>query len=108
MKSLIDDILTLEDQANGLLDGARATAKEIEKAAAAKQAAIQQEIMADVERRVGEFRSEAERKHQEDLAQAKAEHQAALAALEQVAATVITEQAEAVVAQFRESLAHGN
>ena len=83
-------------------------AKEIEKASASKQAAIREEIMADVERRVAAFRDEAERKHQEDVARAKAEHEAALAALNQIADSVIAKQADAVVAQFRESLAHGD
>jgi len=108
MKSLIDDILTLEDEANQLLESARATAKEIDKASASKQAAIREEIMADVERRVATFREEAERKHQEDIVRAKAEHEAALAALDQIVGGVISEQADAVVAQFRESLAHGD
>ncbi len=108
MKSLIDDILTLENEANGLLEEARAKAKEIEKASTAKQAAIREEIMADVERRVAVFREEAERKHQEDIARAKAEHEAALAALDQIVDGVIADQADALVAQFRESLVHGD
>jgi len=55
-----------------------------------------------VQRRLAQFRAEAEKKHQEALAQARAEHEQALKKLEQVPASVLDEQVRRVVARFRE------
>ncbi|MBP8131881.1 MAG: hypothetical protein KA184_20070 [Candidatus Hydrogenedentes bacterium] len=102
MKSLIDDILTLESEANAALEEARARAKEIEKTADQRIGQAQDEVQAVVERRLAQFRAEAEKKHQEALAQARAEHEQALKKLEQVPASVLDEQVRRVVARFRE------
>lgn len=102
MKSLIDDILTLESEANAALEEARARAKDIEKNADARIRQLHEEVHAAVERRLEQFRAESEKKHQQALAQARADHERSLKKLEQVPASVIDEQVRRVVARFRE------
>lgn len=102
MKSLIDDILTIETQANEILESHRTQAKELEKQAAAKIQAAQQEVAAQVERRVTAFRAQAVQKHAEQLAKAETVFKQALQSIEGVSERVIDEHAKRIVARFRE------
>jgi F0F1-type ATP synthase membrane subunit b/b' len=102
MESLVQNILSLENQANDLLEKARADAREHEKSAADKIAEIQQEISAQVESRVADFRAKAEQQHQEDVAQAQAESQRALAAVDHIGQEVIARHVDSVVARYLE------
>jgi len=102
MKSLIDNILTLEIQANEILESRRKQAKELDKEAEAKVQADRQAIAAQVEQRVAAFRAQAEQKHKDDLAAAEAAFKQALAKIEGVSAQVIQKHAERIVARFRE------
>ena len=102
MESLVQNIMSLENQANDLLEKARADAGDREKSAADKIAEIQQEIAAQVESRVAEFRASAEQQHQEDVAQAQVESQRALAAVDQIGQEVIARHVDSVVARYLE------
>ena len=102
MKSLIDDILSLEGQANTVLEDARAKVKDIEKGADAQIASIQEQVRTATDQRIAQYRAEVEKKHQEDLAQARVEQERALKAIEQVPEASVAAQVRRVVARFRE------
>lgn len=102
MNSLIDNILSLEGEANSVLDRARAQAKEIEKDAEVQVAAIQEEVRTAAEQRIAQYRAEAEKKHQADLVQARAGHERALKSIEQISESAVAAQVQRVVARFRE------
>lgn len=102
MKSLIDDILSLEGEANSVLERARVQAKDLEKGAEAQMAAIQEEVRAAAEQRIAQYRAEAEKKHQADLAQARSSNERALKSIEQISESAVAGQVRRVVARFRE------
>lgn len=101
MKSLIEDILSLESQANQLVEDARAKAKGLDKEADAEIRRIQEQVAASVEQRTAAFRADAERKTQDELARAQAEHAQALAGLDRISDAAVQQHAQRVVARFR-------
>jgi hypothetical protein len=103
MESLIQNILSIENQANEILEKARGESREREKSALDQIAAIQQEIAGQVEARVGVFREAAEKQHKDDVAQAQAESQRALSAIDHIGQDVINRHVDRVVARYLES-----
>jgi hypothetical protein len=98
--SLIENVLSLEAQANQVVESAAAEAKRLETAAEEQVAAVRAEAAAAVERRVAEFRTGAEAKVGEELKKADEDYRAAQARLDQIPAEKITEQVKAVAARL--------
>ena len=102
MKSLVESILSLEEEANGVLESIHAEAEAIEEDTAAKIQAIQDEAAANVAQRVAAFREQATKKHEQDIADAARESQQALHAVAQVSGDLIQTQAQHIVQAFCE------
>ena len=73
MASLIENILSIENQANEIVAKAHAESKALEKGALAEIQRVRQEIDAQTEQRIEAFRKDAEQKHQATLAAEKEE-----------------------------------
>lgn len=98
--SLIDKVLSLEAQANQVVEAAKAEAKRLETAAEEQGAAVRAEAAAAVERRAVEFRTGAEAKVGEELKKADGDYRAARARLDQIPAEKIAAQVKAVAARL--------
>jgi len=101
MASLIEDVLSIESQANQILAKAQSDAKALEKSALAdiKRAAV--EIEERVAQRVETYRREAEQKHQAALAAEKQESARRLSSLDRLDARLVEKLSGLVVAEFR-------
>ncbi len=102
MNALIDTILSVENEANQLLEKARAEAKALEKKAAADIAALQQEMADKVVQKVAAFRETAERRHAEAAANEEQAGKQAVAALDTIPEAAISKQVNMIVARFCE------
>jgi len=102
MASLIENILSLEKQADEIVANTRTEAKAEEKKAADEIEAIRQQVEADVDARIAAFRQEAEAQHQQDVLDAERAATGALAALDNIDDGVIKTQVDRIVNRFRE------
>jgi len=102
MNLLIDSILSVENEANALIEQARTEAKALEKRADNEIAALQQEIAAKVEQQVAAFRETAVRRHEEEVAKEGAAARKALETVDRIPADLISRQVDKIVARFRE------
>lgn len=102
MKTLVDHVLSIENEAAGILEVARAEAKRIEQDAGVGAAALRAAAATDAAQRVAAFREAAREKLERDIAAAEAEGKRALAALEHIRGETIERQVQRVIARFRE------
>ena len=102
MSSLVENILAIEKEASDVVARAHEEAAAITKRASEEIAAYGATLAEATERRIAEFRRQAEARHQQDLVQATAEFNAALEAIERVPAEVVQKQVTYVVNTFRE------
>jgi len=102
MESLIDRLLSVENEAGAIIEKARVEAKEVEKQAKSDIAAVQKEVAATVEEKFAGFREQALSKHEKDVADQEAEARKTLEAISHVPADLISKQAEKIAARFRE------
>ena len=105
MKTLIDKVLSLENEAERILDDARREAKKIDADADAQIAQLRADGEAVLQRRIQEYRNAAEQKHQDEVAKARAALAQELERVKQVPDSVV-EQAAKIVARF--CFSHGN
>ncbi len=98
--SLIENVLSLETQANQVVEAAKAEAKRLEAAAEEQVAAARAEVAASVERRTAAFRADAEAKVAQELQKADEEYRAARVRLDQIPAEKIAGQVKAVTARL--------
>ncbi len=101
MASLIESVLSLEQQAGGVVAEAHAGAKKLEAETAERIEAIRREVSAAVEARTAEYRGQAEAKLEADLAAAAAEHAAAMAKLGGLSQALLDKQSALVVDRLR-------
>lgn len=102
MSNLIQNILSLEDQAEEVLASAHVEAEATAQEAKAQIRAIQEEVAAGVEKRVAAFREEAERRHGQELEEEKKTFREDLASIADVPSAVIEQQVQHVMRYFRE------
>ncbi|HOC68511.1 MAG TPA: hypothetical protein PLL36_07360 [Candidatus Hydrogenedentes bacterium] len=102
MDSLIDRLLSVEDEAGAIIEKARAEVKDLEKQTAASIAAVHDEIVCGVDRKFAAFREEALVRHEEEAARQKEAARKTLEAAGHIPAELISRQAEKIVARFRE------
>lgn len=102
MSSLIENVLTLEREANDLVAVAQRQAQQFDKDTASQMEGVRNELAAATDQRVEAFRHEAETRHERGLEQAEREHQEAAAALDAIGAPQVQRCAEQVVAKFHE------
>jgi F0F1-type ATP synthase membrane subunit b/b' len=102
MNLLIDSILSVENEANALIEQARAEAKALEKRADNEIAALQQEIAAKVEQQVAAFRETAGKRHEAEVAKEGIEARKALESVDRISGDLISRQVDKIVSRFRE------
>ncbi len=102
MPTLSDRVLSLEHQADAILDGAKAKSQGLAKEAEAQENAIRAELSASTATRLEAFRAEAQRRHEAELRAADDEAAQALAALDRIDPTLVDQLAAEVVARLRE------
>ncbi len=102
MASLIENVVSLEQEADAVVAAAHAEAKEIEKRSVEELAARRAALESDAAARVEAFRQAAEARYAEELAEAEREFEAASSALRRLDAKAVERQADRVVARFGE------
>lgn len=102
MNSLIENILAMENEANQVLERARAEATALEKKTSAEIAAIQQEATTKVGEQIAAFRETAERRHAEAVADTQSIAQQALQALDAIPGETLSRQVMQILNAFRE------
>lgn len=102
MNSLIDKLVSVESDANALIEQAKNEAKTIEKRVKDDIEAIQRELDAGLEQKIAAFRVEAQKRY-EGEAQLQAEKaRQMLAELDKIPASSVAAQVEKLVTRFRE------
>jgi len=102
MNSLIDNVLSLENDASTIIEKARVEAKELEKRVSNDITKIQQESQAMLEKKLVSFREEAGRRHEQEVAQQAIKAQQMLEKVDSIPAALIEKQIEKIVNRFRE------
>ncbi|MBI4556826.1 MAG: hypothetical protein HY706_04520 [Candidatus Hydrogenedentes bacterium] len=103
MPSLVENVLSIEEQADQLVAEAQRAAKDLERQAEVEVDALRRELASGTDQRVAAYRQEAEARHRQALATAEAEFQAALCALEGIPQEVIRRQVDRIVSRLRDS-----
>ncbi|MCX5768932.1 MAG: hypothetical protein NTZ09_01465 [Candidatus Hydrogenedentes bacterium] len=101
MVSLIEDVLSIESQANQILAKAQSDAKAVEKSALTEIERAARDIDERVAQRVETYRRDAELKHQAAIAAEKEGSAARLASLDRLDAGLADKLSGLVVAEFR-------
>lgn len=107
MASLIESIVSLEAQANQVVEQARLEAKRLEAEAEAQIAENRKTVAGAVERRVEECRAQTEARVAEELAAAEREHEAARAKLQSLAADKVKAQVRVILGRLQAGLGGG-
>jgi len=101
MASLIEDVLSIENQANEIVSKAQEEARSIEKSAEAEIDRIRAEIDDEVDGRIAAYRRDAEQKQSEALEKEKAEAATRLSELDRLDQALMEKLSGMVVKEFR-------
>lgn len=101
MASLIEDVLSIESQANDIVAKAQSDAKALEKSVQTDIDRVAAEIEARTAQRVETYRRDAEQKHQAALAAEKQESAHRLAALERLDPGLVEKLSALILTEFR-------
>ena len=102
MATLVDDIVALEREADGIIAQAQAEARQLEEAAHSEITAFRQVIARQVDERVAAFRDETEKRHRKAVAQAESEVSLALKAIDETPEEVLKKQVDRIIVRFCE------
>ena len=100
--ALVENILSLENEADSIVAQARVEAKEIEQSAIVEVEAYRRQLAEETEQKISAFQRETEEKHQLFVAEARKELDRTLDAMDQIAGGVLREQINRIVARFSE------
>ena len=102
MANLVEDVVSLEKEADLIVAQARAEEKELEKLAIAEAEAYRRKQAEETEQKVVAFRKEMEAKHKSAAAETEKDLVRALNAIDQIADGRLKEEIEKIVTKFRE------
>ena len=102
MQTLVENVMSLEREADSILAQARVDAKEVEKKAQAEAEAHRLKLVEATEQKVSAFQKETREKHQRDIAEAEKDLARALEAVDQISDGVLKEQVDRIVTRFSE------
>jgi len=102
MVTLVEKIVSLENEADSIVAAARAEASDLEKSAAADIEAYRRKLSADTDEKVSLFQKQMEEKHKASVVEAEAELVRALGAVDQIADDVLRKQIDRIVNKFSE------
>jgi vacuolar-type H+-ATPase subunit H len=100
--ALVENILSLENEADSIVAQARAAAKEIERSADAEVEAYRRQLAEETEQKSSAFRKETEGKHHLFIAEARKELDQTLDAMDEIADGVLREKINQIVTRFSE------
>jgi hypothetical protein len=103
MSSLVEKIVSLENEADSIVAAAHAEAQELEKSAAADIEAYRRKLSEDTEAKVSLFQKQMEEKHKASVVEAEEELVRALGAVGQIADDILKEQIDRIINKFSES-----
>jgi F0F1-type ATP synthase membrane subunit b/b' len=102
MAALVEDVVSLEKEADVIVAQARTEAKELEKLAIAEAEAYRRKKAEETEQRVVAFQEEMEEKYRGSVAETEKDLTQALNAIDQIADSALKEQINRIVAKFGE------
>ena len=102
MATLVENIVSLENEADLIVAQARVEAKEMEKSSIAQAEAYRSKLAEKTEQKVAAFRKETEEKSQRTIAEAQDELAQALSAMDHIAGSVVREQINRIISRFSE------
>lgn len=102
MNSLIERVLSVEDEAADIIEKARTEAKELEKQVKACIVQIHNDSRIKMEERMATFRTEALRRHEEALANQEIRARKAVEAVKSIPDDLLKKHVEKIVNRFRE------
>jgi hypothetical protein len=100
--ALVENIVSLENEADSIVAQARAEAKEIEQSAVAEIEAYRRQLAEETEQKIFAFQGETEGKHKHSIAEAEKELAQVLAAVDQILGSVLREQIDRIITRFSE------
>lgn len=101
MASLIENVLSLEQEADAIIAAAHAEARQIEERAEMELRARRETLEAEAAARLAAFREEAVARHREELAKAEQEAESAAASVRNLDKQALERQADKVVGRFK-------
>ena len=102
MAALVEDVVSLEKEADAIVAQTRAEAKELEKLTIAEAEAYRRRLAEETDQKVLAFQKEMEEKHKGSVAETERDLGRALNAIDQIAGDVLKEQIYRIVAKFGE------
>jgi len=102
MAALVEDVVSLEREADVIVAKAYAEAKELEQLAIAEAEAYRRKLAEETDQKVLAFQKEMEEKHKGSVAETEKDLVRALNAIEQIADGRLKEEIEKIVTKFRE------
>ncbi len=102
MAALVEDVVSLEKEADAIVVQAHAEAKELEKLTVADAEAYRRKLAEETDQKISAFRKEIEEKHQDAVAETEKELTRTLNAIDQIDSEVLEEQIGKIVTKFSE------
>ncbi len=102
MAALVEEVVSLEKEANAIVAQARAEAQELEKLAVAEAEAYRRSQAEETDQKIFAFQKEMEEKYQGALTEAEKDLTRTLSTIDQIKSEVLKEQIEKVVTKFGE------
>ena len=100
--ALVENIVSLENEADSIVAQARVEAKEIEQSAIVELEAYRRQLAEETEEKVSTFQRETGERHKHFIAEAEKELAQALDAVDQISGSVLREQMDRVITRFSE------
>ncbi len=100
--ALVENILSLENEADRIVAEAHAEAKEMEKSAVLEAEADRRRLTEEADRKVLAFQKETEERHQRSIAEVQKELTRALTVIDQIESAVLKRQIDRIITKFSE------
>ncbi len=100
MASLVENIISLENEADGIIEKARAGSKDIIGSVNDEIARYRDRLAGELESRLADFREKAEKKFQEAIAEASKEHALRLNSVKELPESFANPQVEKILDRF--------
>jgi len=102
MAALVEDIVSLEKEADAIVAQAHAEAKELEKFTIAEAEAFRRKLAEETDQKIVAFQKEMEEKHQGSVGETEKDLTRMLSTIDQIAGRALKEQIDKIVAKFGE------
>ncbi len=107
MAALVEDVVSLEKEADAIVAQARTEAQELEKLTVAEVEAYRRKLAEEMDQKILAFQKEMEEKYHDSVAETEKDLARALSVIDQIGSGRIKEQVDKIVVKFSE-LSHGD